>query len=104
MALSGVHITAGYSGPYGGSHGQVALLGRAVWSQTMASAGTTTNSAPAASDLEREPIFSLYSSADVYYAIGPTPDATSGTRRFLPATTAVDVFAAQGDKVAWILA
>lgn len=104
MALSGVHITAGYTGPYGGAHGFVALLGRSVWSQTMASAGTTTNSAPVVSDLEREPIFSLYSSADIYYALGPTPDATSGTRRFLPAATAQDVFANPGDKVAWILA
>jgi hypothetical protein len=104
MALSGVHISCGYSGPNGGAHGQVSLLGRAMWSQTMASAGTTTRVAPDISDSERESIFSLYASADIYYALGVTPDAATGTRRFLPAATAVDVFAQPGDKVAWILA
>jgi hypothetical protein len=53
-----------------------------------------------------EQLFFLYASADIYFAIGTAPDATSGTRRFLPANTAVDIFGdrAGGEKVAWIMA
>lgn len=106
MPLNGVHIACGYSGPRGGSHGQISLLGRTIWSQTMASPGTTALGAPLPTDQEAEPIFSIYASEDIYFAVGATPDATNGPRRFLPATTPVDVFAvASGaDKVAWVLA
>jgi hypothetical protein len=106
MALLGVHIVCGFTGVHGGAHGQVALLGRTVWSQTMLSAGTTTQASPYESNIEGEPVFSLYSSGDIYYAIGTNPDATSGTRRFLAANTPADVFGdrAGGEKVAWIFA
>ncbi|WP_439404744.1 hypothetical protein ACNJX9_25335 [Bradyrhizobium sp. DASA03076] len=106
MALSGVHIVCGFTGVHGGGHGGSALLARAVWSQTMGSPGATSNVSPLETPLEGECVFSLFSSADIYFAIGTNPDATSGTRRFLPANTQVDVFGdrAGGEKVAWILA
>jgi len=108
MPFSGVHIVCGFTGSHGGSNGQVALLGPAVWSQTMSAPGTTSQTSPHERfpDGPGEPVFSLYSSADIYFAIGTAPDATSGTRRFLPANTAVDVFGdrAGNEKVAWVLA
>ena len=44
-------------------------------------------------------------SAPIFYAIGSSPDATSGPRRYLdPAYGPQDILVDAGDKVAWILA
>jgi hypothetical protein len=76
-----------------------------VWRQTTASPGTTSHASPYEDQLAGEPVFSFYSSADIYFAIGPNPDATNCTRRFLTANTPVDIFdRGGGEKVAWILA
>jgi len=77
-----------------------------VWRQTMASPDTTSRASPCEDQLAGEPVFSFYSSADIYFAIGPNPDATNGTRRFLTANTLIDIFGDRGggEKVAWILA
>jgi len=109
MAFSGVHITCGFTGFTSDKFPQqrrIALLGTAVWSETMSSPGTTTHASPYEDELAGEPVFSLYSSADIYFAIGPNPDATNGTRRFLQANTPMDIFGdrAGGEKVAWVLA
>lgn len=97
MALSGVHVTCGYTG---GREGNIRLFGPLLWSQTMSVAGTTTQVAPGLGI----PIFEVYSSADVYVAIGANPDATNGTRVFVPAATMCDFIARNGDKLAWVLA
>ncbi|MET4236207.1 hypothetical protein ABIB83_008722 [Bradyrhizobium sp. I1.8.5] len=108
MSFSGVHIACGFTGQRGGCNGQVGLLGPSVWSQTMGAPGTTIRSSPYERfpDGPGEAVFSIFSSADIYFAIGTAPDATSGTRRFLPANTAVDIFGdrAGNEKVAWVLA
>ncbi len=109
MAFTGVHITCVFTGFTSDKFPQqwrIALLGTAVWSETMASPGTTTHSSPYEDGLAGEPVFSLYSSADIYFAIGTNPDATNGPRQYLQANTPTDIFGdrAGGEKVAWILA
>jgi hypothetical protein len=106
MALSGTHIACGYSGPVHDKNHNVALLSECMWSQTMASAGTTTNASPIESSVAGAPIFSIISTVDIYFAIGTAPDATNGPRRFLQANTPIDVFGkrAGGEFLAWVAA
>ncbi|MBR0792698.1 hypothetical protein JQ631_26795 [Bradyrhizobium manausense] len=72
----------------------------------MASAGTTTNASPIESELAGAAVFSIVSSVDIYFAIGPTPDATNGPRRFLQANTPLDIFGKRsgGEYLAWVAA
>src|SRR6267154_2341836 len=104
MALSGIHITFGYSNS-GGSE----LPYNAVSSQTMTDAGTSTISAPSApapaSHLDRNttylPLLSISASAAIYYAVGTNPDATAGPRRYMdPTFGREDIFVNAGDKFA----
>jgi hypothetical protein len=109
MALTGVHIEFGT-----GSSGDSTMLATPVLrgvlslSQTMASAGTSTIAAPGVAGVAGDgyrPILSLSASAPIFFAVGPTPDATNGARRYMdPANGGVDIFVNPGDKVAWILA
>jgi hypothetical protein len=109
MALTGVHLEFGV-----GSDGDDTRLGVPVLrsvnaaSQTMASAGTSTVAAPGVAGVSGNgyrPILSISASAPIYFAVGPTPDATNGARRYMdPANGGVDVFVNPGDKFAWILA
>lgn len=110
MALSGVHITFGYS--TGGNIGGNLLVYKAVSSQTIASAGTSTITAPAAGtsygDLVLHPTCSISAVVPIFYALGPAPDATSGPRRYYDPTNAtagsIDVYCDPNDKFAWIIA
>ncbi|MDR7147133.1 hypothetical protein [Rhizobium sp. BE258] len=103
MALSGAHIVCGYAGSYRRDKSQ-AILGKVNWSEAPATGVTTTNGAPGAHDLYGQPMFRLRASADSYFAVGPTPNATTGPRVFVPANTDYDVFADAGDKVQWVAA
>lgn len=100
--LSGVHIEFGF-----GSMGDDTRLSSPVLrgvlrsSQTMASAGTSTISAPGS--VGNRPVLSISTSAAIFYAVGSAPDATNGPRRYMDIGS-VDVFVNPGDKVAWILA
>lgn len=98
MALTGVHLEFGASsvGNYGESTLQYAL----AMTQSMASAGTS-NPNPNNSTT----LLSISASAPIFYAVGPTPDATNGPRRYMdPANGRADLFVNPGDKVAWIFA
>jgi hypothetical protein len=57
-------------------------------------------------DAEGDPVFSLYSSEDAYFAIGADPDPILGARRFLAAKTSIDILGSRGggDRVAWTFA
>ena len=96
MALTGLHVWCGYAGSPQG------LLGKGVWSQTMASAGTTTQAAPSATTPQGPPMFQVRASADAFVAIGAAPNATTGTRVFVPAGERVEFYAEAGDKLDWI--
>ncbi len=104
MALSGVHIACGYIGAAGWNGAAQALLGSIAWSQTMASAGTTSQGAPSISQATGAPSYEIYASIDVYVAIGPNPDPVNGPRIFVPALTTRNVFCNGNDKLAWAVA
>lgn len=85
MALSGVHVTCCYAGNTDSPDQSYPLVGKILFSQTMASAGTTTQSAPVVDTTGRNnPLFQVYGTADFYVAIGPTPDAFRHRARFCP--------------------
>lgn len=97
MALTGVHVVCA---PVNNANG-ASLQGTAQWSQTMASAGTTSQSAPNGGNM----MFEVRTSADIWFAIGPTPDATNGPRWLLAASDGPrQLLAFPGDKLAWIVA
>ena len=105
MALSGVHVTCCYAGNTDNPSQSYPLVGKILFSQTMASAGTTDQAAPALTITGRNnPLFQVYGSADFYVAIGPTPNASGTERAFVPAYTMREFYCAQGDKLAWVLA
>ena len=110
MALAGVHISfsSSSSGAINNSKlssdPTVALLGRVLLSQTMASAGTSSISVPKGVNGDYLIVASLSSSAPIFYAVGATPDATNGPRRYYDGTVREDFFVGPGDKIDWILA
>ena len=70
------------------------LLGRPIWSETLASPATITNAAPPISD----------GAGGFLCCCSPAPNASTGTRIFIPAATRVEFYAQPGDKLAWIAA
>jgi hypothetical protein len=111
MALSGVHIVCGYVGGFGAGNFIQSLIGKIAWSQTMASAGTTSQAAPDVASAYGAPAFEIRSSVDCYVAIGAVPDAsqttsstTSNARIFVPSGETRNIFCSKGDKLAWVAA
>lgn len=104
MAFSGLHVTCGYAGGSVARHNDMPILGKISWSQTMASADTTTQSAPAVDDTRGDPMFQVIASADSYVAIGAAPNASTGARVLVLASERVEFYAEPGDKLAWVAA
>lgn len=105
MALTGVHIACAFAGGSGKRGLTLPLLRKPQWSETMASAGTTALAAPQDAQESGEPVFRVRtSSADIFVAIDPAPNATTGPRLFVPAGTTEDIYCSPGDKLAWIAA
>lgn len=104
MALSGTHVTAAYAGPLYNRSFVAPILGKVIWSETMASAGTTALGAPPAREGAGMPIFRVQSSSDIFVAIGAAPNASSGPRTFVRAGEEFDFYAEPNDKLAWIAA
>jgi hypothetical protein len=103
MALSGTHIACAFAGNSEVRELAVEVFRPAIWSETMASGGTTTNRAPESPRPETgDAIFSVFSTADIFVAIGPSPNATTGPRFFVPSRTQADFAAPAGDRLAWI--
>ena len=101
MALSGMHIVFGW-GNASGRRNEPFLL-KPASSETMANAGTSTITAPATGS-NGLPIAYLRASADCYAAAAAAPNATSGTRVFVPANVDFVFYVNPSDKIAWILA
>ena len=104
MALTGLHVACGYAGSQSQRWASMALIGKTIWSETLTTAGTTTNVAPAASDIAGDPIFEVNSAADAFVSIGKTPDAVNGTRQFVCGGQDYSFYAQPGDKLAWAAA
>lgn len=101
MALSGVHVACC---PVFNLN-NASLVGRPTWSQTLASAGTTTNAAP-----DGPSVFVIRAASDVYVAMGAAPDASQTTgsgdaaRTFVEANATQTFAASAGQKLAWVAA
>ncbi|MBY5760937.1 hypothetical protein HFO07_30555 [Rhizobium leguminosarum] len=104
MAFSGLHVVCGFAGSQSQRFASQALLGKISWSEAPASGVTSTNVAPAASDIAADPIFRINAAADSWVSIGPAPNATAGTRFLVRAGADYDIYAQQGDKLQWIAA
>lgn len=104
MALTGVHITFGYSSNSASSPnlGGNTLPFQATASETMASAGTSTISAPSNTGA----LLSISASAAIFYVTGPDPDTNVGPLRYYDPSfsSREDIFVNPGDKFAWIAA
>ncbi|MET4233375.1 hypothetical protein QA633_43640 [Bradyrhizobium barranii] len=105
MALTGVHITFGYSiADAGDRPSGTALPFSATASDTMVAAGTSTKTAPQANPGQR-PMLSITATLAIFYATGPNPDPVAGPRRYYdPAFGTNDIFVNAGDKFAWVAA
>lgn len=108
MALSGLHVAHNLVH----SPNSCGLQGRLLWSETLASAGTTVNAAQPNRPTEGGfgpsfPAFEVSASVDAWVAFGPSPDASQAagagnTARYLVrAGTDRQWFAQAGDRVAW---
>jgi hypothetical protein len=96
MALSGVFIAWGLAVP------PALIPYRTSASEGIASAGTSTTSASTADGVK---ILSINAAAPIFYAVGPTPNASSGTKRYMdPANGREDIIVDAGDKFAWVAA
>lgn len=106
MAFSGFHVVFGYAGGKG-ARAEIALLSRAISSETMASAATTTASAPPVDTGNGEPVVVLRASADSWFSIGSAPgdpSSSSTTRDLILAGERLERFVKPGDKVRWAAA
>lgn len=74
------------------------------WSETLATGGVTTSSAPPTSAAHRAVVFTLTPQANGWVAIGATPDASIATarRRMLNGVPRAFV-ASEGARVAWLV-
>ena len=99
------YITCNFSGGSGKRGLTLPVLGPLIWSQTMASPGTTTNSAPAGNQEQGDPMFDIISTSNVILvAIGPAPNAATDPHDVVLEGERLQRFCNPGDKVAWITA
>lgn len=106
MAFSGLHVVCAYAGSSAPQSRVASTLGRPIWSETLPTAGTTGNVAPAADTISGlgDAVFHIRASADSYASIGSSPNASTGTRVFVPAGEFVTVYTKKDDKLAWVAA
>jgi len=100
MAFSGVHVTFGLIDEIGRS---VDVIGKRVWSETLAAAGTTVMAANLSQGAART-VFMVQSSVDVFVSIGPTPNASASPRDLILAGERIIIPCVYGDKLAWVAA
>lgn len=111
MALTGVHVTCIYVFTLGG----VGLPATAAWSETLNSAGATTNSArqPSSMPSRGDGFLCLEVSAavDAYVAVGSAPDASqaigsagNSARYLVRGGDTRNIVCGGGEKLAWIAA
>lgn len=105
MAFTGVHVVCSFVGDDARLDGGAPLVQADVWSAPFAAnaPGTTPLAAPA-DRAGSSPIFSIDTSIDIYFAIGPNPNASASPQRVLRAGASFDRYVQPGDKLAWIVA
>lgn len=94
-----LHVECGQAGGGFVRGGDAPLeIGNALaWSETIAAAGTSSNSVPSGGSF----ILTLIAEVEMWVAIGPTPNASANPRRRMPAGSGRSFVARSGDKVAW---
>lgn len=104
MAFSGTHVVCCFAGAAGLRGTVMSIVGKALWSETMAAAGTTGSAVPNGNQEDGAPMLRVRASADIFVAIGPAPNASTGPRYFVEAGKDYDFFPTPGDKLAWVAA
>lgn len=106
MAFTGLHVVCGYAGSIAPQLRPAPTLGRPLWSETLATPSTTSQSSPGVDGANGlgDCIFHILAAEDSYAAIGSAPNASTGTRVFCPAREFVTVYVTKGDKLAWVAA
>lgn len=104
MAFSGLHVVCGFAGSQIAREKSQPILGKIAWVEAPATGVTSTNVAPTVNDAMGQALFRIRAAADSWVSIGPAPDATTGRRFLVPASTDYDVFAEPGDKLQWVAA
>ncbi len=103
MAFAGIHVEAGFAGVRGAKDTIQSLLGKRVWSETVAAAGTTVGEAPNAGQGAGQMILRISAAADSYVSIAKVPNASADPRILIRAGERLDEPCEPGDKVAFIL-
>lgn len=98
-----VHVECGYVGGQGENWGSAqTILQKPEWSETFAAPGATVKAAGHGGEKDGEPVFTIFAQSHIFVAIGPTPDAVTGPRRLIKSWEQVTIFAAKGDRLAWV--
>lgn len=104
MAFSGLHVVCGFAGSQFARDKSQAILGKIAWSESPSTGVTSTNAVPDANEGAGQPMLRIRAAADSYVSIGTAPNATSGTKFLVPASTDYDIYAQPGDKFQWVAA
>lgn len=72
------------------------------WSETLASAGTTTNAVPGSASPDEAVVVTLTPLVDGWVAIGASPNASANPRRRVLSGQPRSFFVWQGTRVAWL--
>lgn len=104
MALAGAHFEFGYQKKVMANSSPV--LGPLTSSETLATAGTTTASAPP-TDLQGDPVVNIIVEADAWVSFGnppPDPSVATSAHRFIFGVTPTPCLIPPGAQVRWVLA
>lgn len=100
-----LHVECGLVRTVGAGIMPVELGGGLQWSETLAAAGSTTQTAPSApADNLSAIVFTLTAEVDMFVAIAATPAPGSAPRRRMKAGQTRSFLAPAGTKVGWSLA
>lgn len=103
MAFAGMYVGFGYAGAPSDRANSASLF-KPVSSETVASPGTTTITAPGSSGAYGVPMARLRASVDSYAQAAAVPNAANSPRVFCPAGEWIEIYVEPGDKVAYIAA
>lgn len=96
-----LHVECGLALLAGTNIQPIEIGGSLLWSETRATAGTTTNSAPSAPNSITAVVFTLHAEVDMWVSIRETPVATADPRRRMYAREVRSFIAPVGVRVAW---
>jgi len=104
MALTNPLITVGYVGSPTKQPLTLALIGKAIWTESSALPYTTTKAAPELHDTLGDPAFTIVSPVDAIVSIGKSPNASTGPRYLLQANVERTIYCEPGDKATLVAA